>query len=96
MEVFLLSFVRRMRTFCDLEVNYIIGYLFSWIADFDLFGGFFQGGGREGGVGPRVPPPPDPEGGYMNASTHRLEASTILITLFLLSHPRPKSTKLTN
>lgn len=63
MEVFLLLFVRRMRTFCDLEVNYIIGYLFSWIADFDLFGGFFQGGG-EGGVGPRVPPPPpDPEGG---------------------------------
>lgn len=64
MEVFLLSFVRRMRTFCDLEVNYIIGYLFSWIADFDLFGFFFQGGGGEKeGSDPESPPPPDPEGG---------------------------------
>lgn len=64
MEVFLLSFVRRMRTFCDLEVNYIIGYLFSWIADFDLFGVFFQGGGGEKeGSDPESPPPQIRRGG---------------------------------
>lgn len=95
MEVFLLLFVRRMRTFGILKSiiiilsdTYFCGLLIL------IYLGFFGGGG--GGVGPPSPPQIRKGGGYMDASTHRFEASTILITLFLLSHPRPKSTKLTN
>lgn len=61
MEVFLLLFVRRMRTFGILKSIILSDTYFCGLLIL-IYLGFFGGGGEEEGSVPRVPPP-DPEGG---------------------------------